>query len=186
MVNAVLDAPSPKPHFLLSAVAGSGKTTVLTRIVHGLRVQRPDARVLLLAFNTENAEVVRTRLTDTIAAAASVGGCVDVHTVHAFGLRLLRQARSDADQPAPAVDPDKAYRTWRRLVRPTARPGAAMAQEWAAVRRRIDAIRHRGKVDPGPRPQAVVRASEPRSRTEQFFGQPGTAHCRWRWPLLRP
>lgn len=70
----------------LCAVAGSGKTTVLTNIVRGLRRRRAAARILLLAFNQENASVLRDRLADAVTDAAAAGGCVDVHTVHAFGL----------------------------------------------------------------------------------------------------
>ena len=155
---ATMDGAAAPRHFLVSAVAGSGKTSVLERIVRTIRAERPvRARILLLVFNAANADLVSRRLADVVVSESEGGegekeaGCVHVHTLHAFGLRLLRRAA--AGSPI-TVDPDKAYRTWRRLA-PSA---AASAAAWEAVRRTIDGIRHAGCVDLGPRPLPLAHA----------------------------
>ena len=40
-------------HIILEAVAGAGKTHTLLEIIHEVYLRQPDARVLLLAFNSE-------------------------------------------------------------------------------------------------------------------------------------
>jgi hypothetical protein len=63
---------------------------------------------------------MRHRLAPSIAT-----GMVDVYTLHAFGMRLLRRGTLDAD---------KAYKCWRRL-----RVAGGHA-EWLRVRRYLDQL----------------------------------------------
>ena len=94
-------------------------------------------------------------------------GRVEVHTLHAFGLRLLG---------SPRVAPEKAYRCWRRLRR----DGGPLA-EWLRVRRHIDSNRHAGVMpDPNaPRPltlEDTVLVSMLADR-ETLDTEDGIYHC---------
>lgn len=134
-------------HVVLEAVAGAGKTYTLVEMVREVRAVRPDARILMLAFNVEMARQLRDRLTEHMD--------VDVCTIHAFGLRMLvddAAARESEAEPtpkrlrrgaSPLVDPDKGYHAWRRRVGPD-RP----AREWGSVRAAVDRHRQDGEDPP--------------------------------------
>lgn len=55
VVDAVLQADhgSVQRHVVLEAVAGAGKTYTLLEMVREVRSVRPDARILMLAFNVD-------------------------------------------------------------------------------------------------------------------------------------
>lgn len=96
---AVLQPKTPVRHFCIQACAGSGKTRTLLGVVDSILQQRPEARILLLAFartgtgrspcagNRDMAAELQRRLSPEAFA-------VDVHTIHAFGLLLC-------DRPGP-------------------------------------------------------------------------------------
>lgn len=80
----------PDGHALVSAVAGSGKTTALLyRIEHLLEVDKiPPHRILVLMFNTDARETFESRLRSEF----SFGVLPNVMTFHAFALKMLRDA----------------------------------------------------------------------------------------------
>ena len=172
-VQAVLDAVRSGAGrcILLDAVAGAGKTHTLLEMVQAVRTQRPQARILCLAFNLEMARQLRERLG---LVGEDRHGPLEVYTLHAYGMRLCEEhpppPDDDDDDNAPlppppkrprqrravTVDPDKAYRTWRRQVGPGPSPHA-----WASVRAVVDRLRQEGEEEEGEDEAvawAVVRA----------------------------
>lgn len=122
-------------HFVLEAVAGSGKTRTLACIVERLVRLRRDIPVLLLQFNQEACRQMRERLRPVLD---DNGHHIQVHTIHSFGLRLLGD---------PEVDPDKLYKAWHRLrAEGFSTDGERGRADWLAVRSRVDAVRHGGTI----------------------------------------
>ena len=155
----------PREHFLIEAVAGSGKSRTLVEIVRRLVEIRPTAAILCLQFN----QVVCARLRQQLADHVRTGS-VEVHTMHAFGLRMLGRGE---------LDPDKAYRHWRRL-----RPSAAGSRdEWFALRHYLDGVRHRGWLptlsDRALRPHTLEMAllDEMLSDRDTLDQEDGIYHC---------
>ena len=76
---------------LIMAGAGSGKTTVLAeRIAHRIRSGRCDPyRMLAVTFSVKAARELRQRLTDLLSPEQV--GLMTVLTLHALGLRILRE-----------------------------------------------------------------------------------------------
>jgi DNA helicase-2/ATP-dependent DNA helicase PcrA len=76
---------------LIMAGAGSGKTTVLAeRIAQRIRSGRCDPyRMLAVTFSVKAAHELRQRLSDTLSP--DLVGMMTVMTLHALGLRLLRE-----------------------------------------------------------------------------------------------
>lgn len=150
---AAAGATTEATHLLLDAVAGAGKTSTLLEIVRRVR----GARILLLAFNSEMARQLEERLPEV---SSTDTGCVDVHTVHAYGLQLCNEALARSmDDTRPGkklcrrctVDPDKAHRIWRALTGGTGRD-----PDWVRVRAVVDRWRQDGSPLPpadamGPR-----------------------------------
>ena len=105
------------------------------------------------------------RLRERLALHVGAGR-VDVHTIHALGLRLL---------PAANVDPDKAYRCWRRL-----RGDAAVdTMEWNRVRRYLERERNAGRMPSAVRPlclEAAVLEAMLQDRTTCDM-EDGVYHC---------
>ena len=79
-------------HGLVVAVAGSGKSTTLLQAVQTIQNNRPDASILLLAFNRNIREHLQTSL-----QRAGVRG-VEVTTLNGFGHRVLLNDQSDPDR----------------------------------------------------------------------------------------
>ena len=52
VVRAVLDGTTPR-HFMINAVAGSGKSRVLVDIAHRLSARKEKCRILVVQFNQE-------------------------------------------------------------------------------------------------------------------------------------
>ena len=122
-------------HFVLEAVAGSGKSSTLATIVQTITEVHHSARILLLQFNQEACQQMKQRL-EHIPKTQSV---IDVHTIHSFGLRMLGN---------PSVDPQKLYKLWHRLVQvPLKHPDDAR-QEWQQLQRNLDHIRHSAWLPP--------------------------------------
>lgn len=117
----------------------AGKTFTLLEIVNEVRTARPDARIVMLAFNVEMSRQLRERLPDA---------GVDVSTIHALGLRMLSEDDDDGTPPSkrgrgPVVNPDKGYQTWRQVVGAD-RPN----REWATIRAAVDRFRQDGEEPP--------------------------------------
>ena len=122
----------PIQHFVLEAVAGSGKTRTLACIVERVMQHSDNISVLLLQFNQEACRQMRERLNPFMEKDPNR---IHVHTIHSYGLWLLGD---------PDVDPDKLYKAWYRLRGHTFMDNETAKQEWIAVQRTVDHIRHRG------------------------------------------
>lgn len=96
---------TPAENILLSAVAGAGKTTTLVAIVQAVTQSLAESRVLFLAFNVAMVEQIRRRLEHIPS------GSIDVQTIHAAGLQLLRAN----GRGSITVEPEKMYRTLREM-----------------------------------------------------------------------
>ena len=75
---------------LVAAGAGTGKTTVVTgKLAHLVANQKVDPKhILVLAYNTDAAEEIRSRLPVELSDA-------DVATFHSFGLRVIGEATGE-------------------------------------------------------------------------------------------
>lgn len=74
----------------VSGSAGTGKTIVaLHRAVHLARAH-PDARVLLTSFSDTLASALKTKLKRLLGNEPRMGERIDVHSLHAIGLRLYK------------------------------------------------------------------------------------------------
>lgn len=142
------------------AAAGSGKTSVMVAraayaVARGLA--RPE-EILLLAFNKDAAEELRTRIRTRFAAAGLPGDGLVATTFHAFGLKVIGHATGRKPTVAPwvtdgdelavlseivadrrAADPRFGYR-WDMfrllLARADAAAEAAVADAWDPDHRR--------------------------------------------------
>lgn len=123
----------PPTNASIQAVAGSGKSHTLAAIVERLVQERPNCRVLCLQFNQDVCARMRRRL-----ASAVDTGHADIYTLHAFGIHILQ---------SPVLDPEKAYKHWRRLRHESGTP-----HEWQCVRRYLDTVRHSGWLPPAQEP----------------------------------
>lgn len=166
------DGPQPQ-HTLLDAVAGAGKTRTLVDATHEVLRSVPEARILLLAFNTQMAAELRERLSEVH------GGTVEIHTVHAFGLRLCSNAmqhiRGDTSEDGGPtkrmrrgdclqVDPDKAHKTWKALTPQSNH----LVKDWLPIRMAIDKWRQDGiPILPDDHPSVI----HPRSIEETILVQ---------------
>lgn len=121
-VEAVRDAVErvrdggPPQHFVLEAVAGSGKTRTLTAIVQHLIQRWPECTVLLLQFNQEACVQMKERLrslqlTGDSSRVKKPRCCLKttvcgVHTLHSYATCLLGNPSINRDvllrtQPTP-------------------------------------------------------------------------------------
>ena len=149
-VDAVLEslqhAKEQPQHLMLEAVAGAGKTHTLLEIIKEVHAIHPNAKILLLAFNLEMAQQLSDRLPSD--------GTSEVHTLHAFGLYLCNENPPPTDENdtghAPKrrrrtinVDPDKAYRIWRKIA--IGAGTQCSARNWSAIRTVVDRFRQEGE-----------------------------------------
>lgn len=80
---------APPGHYVITAVAGSGKTTTLAHRIHYLLQQGSDPRrMLVLMFNREARNDFVTRMGKVIPAASPTP---EVRTFHAMGYRLYQR-----------------------------------------------------------------------------------------------
>ena len=140
IVRAVTDA---KPAaFLVQAVAGAGKSYTLVAALRAVLRIHPTSKILMLVFNVEMANELRKRL--------GPDSSVEIHTLHSFGLRLIR---SEMNMDELRIDPIKMYRLYC-LLRGGRFPETV--SEWMTVLRAVDQRRHRGEFPHGPRPYTLV------------------------------
>jgi superfamily I DNA/RNA helicase len=121
----------PPQHFVLDAVASSGKSSTLVSMVRALANVVPSANILLLQYNQEACVQMKDRLSD-----ADLQCTIHVHTIHSFGLRLLGY---------PQVDPEKLYKLWHRTMDLEGADAEEIRQKWAVLQRAVDRIRHSGQ-----------------------------------------
>lgn len=74
-------------HGLVVAVAGSGKSTTLLESVKVIKAKTPEARIVLLAFNTS----IRTELKTKLADAGLTD--VETYTLNGFGNEVIRASK---------------------------------------------------------------------------------------------
>jgi DNA helicase-4 len=100
------------------AAAGSGKTSVMVaRTAYALKRDLvPADRILLLAFNKDAAEELRSRVSTRLAAVGIRSEGVTVGTFHAFGLGLIGRATGRKPRLAPWLDGDGDVDTIIRIV----------------------------------------------------------------------
>ena len=134
---AVTDG-KPANHFVLEAVAGSGKSSTLATMVQEIAERVPYASILLLQFNQEACAQMKRRLQNHQHRCT-----VHVHTIHSFGMKLLGQ---------PKVDPEKMYKVWQRLTQQGEKDSDTLRTEWSRIQRLVNQVRHAGA-----RPATMVR-----------------------------
>lgn len=115
-------------HFVLDAVAGSGKSSTLVSMVERLASANPSANILVLQYNQEACVQMKERLEQIDAPCT-----VHVHTIHSFGLQLLG---------SPPVDPEKLYKLLHRTVNLNDTDPEEVRHRWVGLQRSVDSIRH--------------------------------------------
>lgn len=107
-------------------------------------------RVLYLTFNHEMANAVRERF------GALLSSTVDVYTMHALALRMLRTV-AEATGETVQVDPDKLFHVWFADCQRSGR--TPTFEDWQRTQRRVNMARCRpfscatedGRCQPGAR-----------------------------------
>jgi DNA helicase-2/ATP-dependent DNA helicase PcrA len=114
---------APVGHYVVSAVAGSGKTTTLAyRIRHLLQQGFSGKRILILMFNRSAREDFQRKLTEVLATTSSTDQAFiipDVRTFHALAYRLYQRFVQEG-YLAPfktniLSDKEQDYQIWRLL-----------------------------------------------------------------------
>lgn len=118
------------------AAAGSGKTSVMVAraayaIMRGF--VQPD-RVLLLAFNRDAADELKSRVTARLRALGLPVEGVTATTFHAFGLRIIGEATGRKPRPAPWLDAGRDVKTVGDIVDELRDRSSDFAYRWDLFR----------------------------------------------------
>ena len=110
---------APAGHYLITAVAGSGKTTTLAyRIAHLLQQNTDPRRILVLMFNKAAQREFRDKLQQVLPPSSL---CPEVRTFHAMGYRFYQRLVADGHLPAfsPRIlqESEMQYQFWRLAQR---------------------------------------------------------------------
>jgi DNA helicase-2/ATP-dependent DNA helicase PcrA len=115
---------APVGHYVISAVAGSGKTTTLAyRIRHLLQQGIPGKRILILMFNRSAREDFQRKLSSILADSdlpqAAVTHIPEVRTFHALGYRLyqrfIKEGYLPPFKPEILSEREQDFQIWRLL-----------------------------------------------------------------------
>ena len=116
-------------HFVLEAVAGSGKSKTLINVVKHVIERQTEASILLLQFNQEACAQMKQHLKQLLSDS------IHVHTLHSFGLKMLGGTTT-------TIDPEKIYKIWFRLRGVHLADTEEARQEWLHVQREVSRMRH--------------------------------------------
>ncbi len=115
---------APVGHYVVTAVAGSGKTTTLAHRIRFLLNQGiPHKRILILMFNRSAREDFQYKLQQVLANRDASSDILmpEVRTFHALGYRLyqrfIKEGYLPAFKPAILSDKEQDFQIWRHLKR---------------------------------------------------------------------
>lgn len=117
--EAIINAPLG--HYVISAVAGSGKTTTLAHRIHFLLEQGvPSQRILILMFNRSAREDFQKKLTHVLHQNPQYASQIpQVRTFHAIGYRLYQRFIQEGYLPAfnPKIlsEKEQDFQVWKLL-----------------------------------------------------------------------
>ena len=108
-------------NILVSAAAGSGKTTVLCeRIKRGILAEEYDlSEIIVVSFNTESASDIRAKLLKNLSRAYEETGSIrlfrqimnidraQISTIHSFALKLIKENSERLGLPAKTRNIDE-------------------------------------------------------------------------------